>query len=99
MVPMQSRLSTDTWAKGVAVFRKRMEEILEDPPFDAERWLKGDLAGALSGAESREQLDKVKDTVLIPEKDKLSAAQWKTAVRMYRERLDEIDPANALAGG
>jgi hypothetical protein len=37
--------------------------------------------------------------MLIPQKDKLSPDQWRMAVKMYRERLDAIDPQGGLEGG
>lgn len=103
MTPAQQRkTSISAWAEGVKIFRERMQYLIDHPPtpvFDPEKWLKGDLAGALSAAEDPESLAKVKDGMLIPEKEKLTPAQWKTAVAMYRARLDEVDPANILAGG
>lgn len=98
----QRKVTPAGWAEAVKIFRERSQYLIDHPPvpvFDAEVWLKGDLAGALSAAEDPESLAKVKDGMLIPEKDKLTPEQWKRAVKMYRERLDEIDPANALAGG
>ncbi len=87
------------WEMAVAIFRDRMDEILAHPPFDAERWLVGDLAGALSAAETEKQLAAVKDNMLIQEKERLSPEQWKRAVAAYRARLDEISPENILGGG
>lgn len=100
MTPAQQRkVSANGWKLAVDIFREHMQKLIATPVFDPEAWLKGDLAGALSGAETLEQLSAVKDKVLIPEKERLTPEQWKRAVKAYRERLDEIDPANALAGG
>jgi hypothetical protein len=96
---MQRKVSAGVWLKAVTIFRERVQELTDNPVFDAETWLVNDLAGALSGAETPEQLAKVKDRMLIPRKDELSPDQWKMAVKLYRERLDEIDPQNGLAGG
>jgi hypothetical protein len=100
MSPAQQRkVSPTAWLKAVTIFRERVQELTANPVFDAETWLAGDLAGALSGAETPEQLAKVKDRMLIPRKDELTPDQWRVAVKMYRERLDEILPENILGGG
>jgi hypothetical protein len=100
MSPAQQRkVSSAAWLKAVTIFRERVQELTANPVFDAETWLVNDLAGALSGAETPEQLAKVKDRMLIPQKDKLTAEQWKRAVAAYRARLDEISPENILGGG
>jgi hypothetical protein len=100
MSPAQQRkVSPTAWLKAVTIFRGRVQWLTANPVFDAETWLAGDLAGALSGAETPEQLAKVKDKLLIPERDRLTQDQWRVAVKMYRERLDAIDPQNGLAGG
>jgi hypothetical protein len=96
---MQRKVSAGVWLKAVTIFRERVQELTDNPVFDAETWLVNDLAGALSGAETPEQLAKVKDRMLIPQKDKLSPDQWRVAVKLYRERLDEISPENILGGG
>jgi hypothetical protein len=96
---MQRKVSPTAWLEAVRTFRERVQSLTANPGFDAETWLVGDLAGALSGAETPEQLTKVKDRMLIPRKDELSPDQWKMAVKLYRERLDDIDPQNGLAGG
>jgi hypothetical protein len=96
---MQRKVSPTAWLEAVTIFRERVQWLTANPVFDAETWLAGDLAGALSGAETAEQLAKVKDRMLIPRKDELSPDQWRAAVKMYRERLDAIDPQNGLAGG
>jgi hypothetical protein len=100
MSPAQQRkVSPTAWLKAVTIFRERVQELTANPVFDAETWLVNDLAGALSGAETPEQLAKVKDRMLIPQKDKLTPDQWRVAVKLYRERLDEISPENILGGG
>lgn len=100
MSPAQQRkVSPATWLEAVKIFRERVQWLTANPVFDAETWLAGDLAGALSGAETPLQLAQVKDRMLIPQKDKLSPDQWRMAVKMYRERLDAIDPQGGLEGG
>lgn len=95
----KNRVSAGGWAAAIQACHARAQFILDHPPFDGDDWIKTDLAGALSSAEDPETLEQKKLNVLIPHKDKLTPAQWKLAVRMYRERLDEVDPANALGGG
>jgi hypothetical protein len=95
----QRKVSSAAWVEAVRIFRERVQWLTDNPTWDAETWLAGDLAGALSGAETWEQLAAVKDKMLIPGKDRLTAEQWKKAVAMYRGRLDEISPENILAGG
>jgi hypothetical protein len=98
----KGRMSAGAWAAAIQEHHSRAQSILDNPPakpFDGDEWLKGDLAGALSAAEDPASLEKVKVGMLLAEKDKLTAPQWKIAVGMYRTRLDEVDPANALGGG
>ena len=95
----QRKVSSFAWLAAVTIFRERVQWLTANPVFDAEAWLAGAFAGALSGAETPEQLAKVKDHMLIPQKDKLTPDQWRVAVKMYRERLDILDPQNGLAGG
>jgi hypothetical protein len=95
----QRKVSPTAWLKAVTIFRERVQWLTDNPVFDAETWLINDLDGALSGAETPEQLAKVKDKLLIPERDRLTAEQWRRAVAAYRSRLDEVDPQNGLSGG
>jgi hypothetical protein len=95
---MQRKVSPRVWLDGVTIFRERVQWLTDNPVFDAETWLVGDLAGALSGAETPLQLAQVKDRMLIPRKDELTPDQWRVAVKMYRGRLDEISPENILGG-
>jgi hypothetical protein len=93
--------------KGVAGTVREITDPMDIPPkldrtkkaANGEAWLKDEFPKALSGAKTLNELSGVKDTVLLPQKERLTPEQWKRAVAAYQWRLDQIDPAYALAGG
>lgn len=89
----QRKLAAADWAIALEVVRARYEWIEKHPvKIDYDKWIASELKTALDSAGTLDELDDVKQKTLIPSKDVLDKDQWKLAVKMFRERLGEIDP-------
>lgn len=89
----QRKLQPADWQIAVEVTRARFLWIEQNPAkIDYDKWIASELSTALKSAGTLDELDDVKQRTLIPSRDALDAVQWKLAVKMFRERLGEIDP-------
>jgi hypothetical protein len=92
-IPNRQKISDEGWAWHVDLIRGRIKEFAQTPPpFDWDKWIDGDLAAAISGSEGIEELNNVKNNILLPAKPNLTPEQWKRAAQRYNNRLKELTP-------